>query len=83
MLKNKSELDLRMIQYVSGNILSKMIPDNWNELSEEERFDFVGENTWETFEDIEPEAVLEIINDNFDSLKRFIKNYKKDIENFI
>ena len=50
MLKLTDELRFKVLQKASGNFLCEDLPDNWEDMEEEEQNNFLEENAWEPFE---------------------------------
>jgi len=47
-LTDKQKSDITVV--MSGHFLCESIPDNWEEIDDDEFFEFVSENAWEPFE---------------------------------
>ncbi len=79
MNNNNSKLtEFELFQILSGNFICKTIPDNWQELDEEERDKFVKENIWFPIAFCESSEILELIDGSTSTMIEFLK--EKGIE---
>ena len=76
-MENSSNIKLtefEIFQALSGNFICKTIPDNWQELDEEEQDKFVQENIWQPLEYCNSSQILELIDDSASTMIEFLKN---------
>ena len=72
-MKNKLYFDC--LQLCSGHFLCKIIPDNWNSITEEQQIEFIEENAWEPLAYMEGEVLLSCIEDAAKMTYDFIHNF--------
>lgn len=73
-----NELYLKCLMLCSGHYLCANYPDNWENLSENEQLEFIGDNLWEPMENEPPELVQSAIESAAIATYHFIEdlNYK-------
>ena len=71
-MKITDDFEFRLFQHASGHFLCKEIPDNWEEMEEEEREEFLNDNAWESFENTPASEVLTIIENSAESTIKFM-----------
>ena len=71
----KSKLYFDCLQLCSGHFLCKIIPNNWNDLTEEQQIEFIEENTWEPLAHEEGEVIINHIKDAADVTYDFIHSF--------
>jgi len=59
-LTDKQKSDITVV--MSGHFLCEPIPDNWEEIDDDEFFEFVRDNAWEPFEYWEGEQLFTLID---------------------
>ena len=71
----KSKLYFDCLQLCSGHFLCEIIPDNWNDFTEEQQIDFIEENAWEPLAHMEGEILLSYIKDAAELTYDFIHSF--------
>ena len=66
--------DEKLYRHLSGLYLTDSIPFDWNDLSIELQNEYIAEHIWEPFENWEPKAVIELIDDAYEHIKPYIQN---------
>jgi hypothetical protein len=51
-----------LVVRASGHFLSEHLPDDYQELSEEELHQFISDNAWEPLENTEPSHIMDCID---------------------
>ena len=62
------------LRLASQHYLIEEIPENWIDLTIEEQDKFLADNAWQPFQDMEPDALIEHIEDLAISFKRTAHN---------
>lgn len=70
--------EFEIFQALSGNFICETIPDNWQELDEDEQDKFVQENVWQPLEYCDSSRILELIDDSTSAMIKLLK--EKGIE---
>ena len=52
------ELEFSIMQQLSGNFLTSRLPDNWEDMEDDEQNEFIIDNAWEPLEQQSPRDVL-------------------------
>ena len=71
----KSKLYFDCLQLCSGHFLCEIIPNNWNDLTEEEQIEFIEENAWEPLAEIKGEVLISYIEDAAEVTYDFIHSF--------
>ena len=66
------ELRFKIFQEMSGNFLINQIPDNWEDLEEDDQHEYLMDNIWEPMEGYFPSKVAEIIKNATDNMLVFL-----------
>lgn len=69
-----NELYLKCLMLCSGHYLCANYPDNWENLSENEQLEFIGDNLWEPMENESPELVQSAIESAAIATYHFIED---------
>jgi hypothetical protein len=69
-----NELYLKCLMLCSGHYLCANYPDNWENLSENEQLEFIGDNLWEPMENEPPELVQSAIESAAIATYHFIED---------
>ena len=64
-----------ILQHASGNFLTDELPDNWEELGEDEQHEFIMDHVWEPMEGYFPSQVVEIIENTAGCLTKFLVDH--------
>lgn len=75
------DIDFQILQLISGNFLTKCIPNNWYELSLEEQNNFLKAHVWQPLENLDVSFLWESIENSATATQRFIENLKGDFPN--
>lgn len=63
-----------ILQLCSGNFLCDTLPDEWEDMSEEDQDSFIVENAWQPFEGWPANEVFEIINNAAFTMVSYIES---------
>ena len=63
--KKKKDFQFKTLQDVSGQYLTDYIPDNWYDLTDDEKTAFLDDHVWEPFEGMDADEVWEIIENAY------------------
>lgn len=66
------------LRIASQHFLSDDLPDNWSDLSIKEQDEFLSYYAWEPFQGMEPNTLMEHIEDLASALKRVAKQERID-----
>ena len=69
-----NELYLKCLMLCSGHYLCANYPDNWENLSENEQLEFIGDNLWEPMENESPKLVQSAIESAAIATYHFIED---------
>ena len=69
------------LRLASQHYLIEEIPENWIDLTTEEQDKFLADNAWQPFQDMEPDALIEHIEDLAMSFKLAAQNERIDALN--
>ena len=70
--------EFELFQILSGNFICQTVPDNWQELDDEEQDEFIQENVWQPLEYHNSSEILELIDSSTSTMIEFLK--EKGIE---
>ena len=73
-------LKFKIMQQVSGNYLCENLPDNWEELAEEEQNEFLETNAWEPVEDLSADELFSLIEDSVPSTQAIVELALKELK---
>ena len=73
-MKVNEELKFQILQFCSGHYLIKNIPDNWNDLTEQEQNQFINDNIWQPLEGFDSQYIWDNIENSAQSTEKFIAN---------
>ena len=62
------------LRLASNHYLVDEIPENWDSLTIEEQDKFLSDNAWQPFQDMEPEELIDHIEDLANAFKRTAHN---------
>jgi len=72
-MKLDEKMKFKILQNQSGEFLCEEIPDNWEDMEDEERDSFLTDNAWEPFENESASTIYNYIENSKDSVVRFIE----------
>ena len=61
-----------LLQHASGSFLTDELPDNYEDLEDSERDDFLTEHAWEKFEEDTANTIWTHIENSADDTERFL-----------
>mgnify|MGYP003471190016 FL=1 len=73
---NSYTLNFKILQLASGHYLTAEYPDDWQNLPEDEQLKFVSDNSWQPFEDYDPEFVIGCIESAAEVTQNFLEDLK-------
>ncbi|MDJ0747186.1 MAG: hypothetical protein QNJ32_28120 [Xenococcaceae cyanobacterium MO_167.B27] len=65
--------EFEIFQALSGNFICKTIPDNWQELNDEEQDEFIQKHIWQPLEYSDSSRILELIDNSTSTMIEFLK----------
>jgi hypothetical protein len=72
-MKLNEEMQFKVFQEMSGNFLCDNIPDNWEDMKDNEQEDFLTNHAWEPLEDMSADNIFENIESATASMVEFIE----------
>lgn len=70
------KLEFKILQTCSCDYLTEGFPDNWEEMEESERTEFMEDHVWEPMEYVPVETVYEMIETAATTLQHFLMDEK-------
>lgn len=68
-----------IMNYCAGHFLSDELPDNWEDMGDDEFYEFLESNAWEPHEGSDGGWIWEQIESSAYSMEQFLKKYEIDI----
>jgi len=65
------------LRLASQHYLTDEIPENWDSLTIEEQDKFLSDNAWQPFQDMEPEVLIDYIDDLANAFKQVAHNERR------
>ena len=69
---SETEPTFEILQHASGFFLTDELPDNWEDLEDEERDAFLREHAWEPVENFSSDELWDVIENAAISTQRFL-----------